>query len=345
MSPISLRGSILACLVILSACAGVPRAEDPTLFSSDVAFNTRLTFEPLAREQAEQYIREEQAYYHTNTDPLKERVAGLERGRAERYKEVYREFPECKHQKHCVGQLSKGSVESFERYNELAKDIHAYDKQLIELNATINEWNYRLTLRERNILNRYVVHQVLQIPNLNSAIQGVLVYSLEGYTSRKQMGQALFRFAGKDLSPQVIGDLDFRMFRLPVDEGALIAAFEIYMNPNPAYPQAPTRFVVAFLVNARRLDFDLYDEPFFKELGTYLADPVQTKIRIGAYCGLYSIANETLAPRFDNMRPKRCAESRSFIQNTTLNRFLETVTPDSILLPLGYFPMTRPGRK
>ncbi len=45
--------------------------------------------------------------------------------------------------------VSRGDVKKFERYNELTKEIHAYDRQLIEIERALAEWKYRLDVRTR----------------------------------------------------------------------------------------------------------------------------------------------------------------------------------------------------
>lgn len=304
------------------------------------ALRTHITFEPLNREKANRYIEMERHVHKQNTESLREELAGLQAGRKERYEEISREFPECRRQRHCQSQLSRGSVKRFERFNDLAKELLEYDKRIVVLEASLNDWDRRLELRTRAILNRFVVHEVLQIPANVNSFQGIMAYSLESFDTRKQMSQHLLRYAGNNnLVASVVGDLDFRMFGLPVDEAAVIATFEVYLLPIYREREAPTRYVVTMLVNTHQLDLRFYDKDFMRSWGAKLAEPFQEALRREVFCAMYSISGKTLLPRLATGLAERCEPARLRLQPKDGNSFENRFPPDSWMLPLAYFPI------
>lgn len=327
-------------LVAVTGCSTV--ADDRVNMHLPSAIHTRITFEPLDREQAQRYLEAERQLYKQNTDPMVERRQAVARGREERYAEIRREFPECDRQTHCMAHVSKGDVKKFERYNDLTKEINAYDTELVELDTAIRDWKTRLELRTRAILNRFVVHEVLQLPSVERHFQGIQPYSLESFETRRQASLSLMRFAPTDdLRPELLGDYDFRMLGRPVDEAAVIATFEVYLMPPLNDQKQPTRYLVSMLVNTHQLDLRFYDKDFLRPWAEKLVEPFQNALRQEAFCGLYSIAGETLAPRLELSRPKRCAEQRSLMRSLDAVKFPDRFTPDRWLLPIGYFPMER----
>lgn len=329
-------------LGILSGCTTVET--DRSTLALPSAIRTHVTFEPLDRAQANHYISLENHIYKKNADPIREEIAALQGGRKERYDEISREFPECGRQRHCQSQLSRGGVKRFERFNDLSKEILEYDKKLVELEASLGEWGRRRELRTRAILNRFVVHEVLQIPKTETKFQGLLVYSLESFDTRKQMSYHLMRYGGDEqLVPAVVGDLDFRMFGMPIDEAAVIATFEVYLMPRYNEPRAPTRYIVTMLVNTHQLDLRVYDKDFMREWGNKLAEPFQEALREQVFCGMYSIASQTLLPRLPRGRADRCAEARMRVQPKEGQSFGNRFPPDSWMLPLSYYPMASPS--
>jgi hypothetical protein len=334
-----MRACVFAVLALagLSSCASVDT--DRTTLALPVAIHTEVTFEPLDRNQAEAYLAAERHTYKQYTDPMIERRDGLARGREERYADIEREFPECGRQRHCLSHLSLGNVKRFERFNDLVKEINRYDKELIEIDVALRDWKARLELRSRAILNRFLVHEVLQLPRYEPRLQGVLVHSLESFETRRQTALNLMRFAGSDLEPRFLGDYDFRMLGRPVDEGAVIATFDVYLATPPGDFQQPTRYVVSFLVNTYQMDLRFYDKDFLRAWAGKFVEPYQNALREEAFCGVYSLAGDTLAPRFEATRPKRCAESRSLMRSLDAAKFADRFPPDRWLLPIAYYPM------
>lgn len=331
----------LASLLLISACSTVDT--DRNSFYVPAAVQTRISFEPLDRQEAERYLETERHTYKLKSEPLLERKAALARGREERYHEIRSAFPECRRQKHCLQNVSRGDIKKFERYNDLAKEIYAYDRELAEIDASLREWKSRLALRSRAIVNRFLVHEVLQLPKVERRFQGVLVYSLESFETRRQMALHLLRYAGDNVIPRVLGDYAFRMLGQPVDEGAVLATFEVYLMPSAAEPSGPTRYVVTMLVNTHQLDLRYYEQDFLRAWATKFAEPFQSQLREEVYCGMYSIASDTLAPRLDLSRPKKCAETRSLMQTYDSQVFSDRFSPDHWLLPIAYYPMSQPG--
>jgi|GEM_PF-6790011 len=331
----------LALFLLLSACTTVDT--DRTTLDMPVAIRTKVTFEPLNRERAERYLETERNTFRVNTEPMKKEKTALEAGRKERYDEISREFPECGRQRHCTSELSRGDVKRFERFNDLSKEILEYDRRIVVLDAAIRDWERRLELRSRAVINRFLVHEVLQLPETEKRFQGLLVYSLESFDSRKQMSYHLLRYGGnQNLVPAVLGDLNFRMLGRPIDEAAVIATFEVYLMPLYNEPLAPTRYVVTMLVNSFQLDLRYFDKDFMQAWGQKLAEPFQEALRQEVYCGMYSISSDTLLPRLAANRTKRCLGPRERMQAKYTEKFADRFDPASWMLPLAYYPMARP---
>ncbi len=303
---------------------------------------TRVTFAPLTREQAKRYLEAERHTFKVNTDPMLNRKTGLVAGRETRWREISKEFPDCDRQMHCLSQISRGSVQQFERFNELAKEIYAYDKEIAEIDIAVEDWQSRLDLRSRAILNRFVVHEVLQLPTVERRFQGVLVYSLESFETKRQLATRLFQSTGQNLEPRVIGDFDFRMLGRPLDEAAVIASFEVYLMPPLNDFSQPTRYVVTMLVNAQQLDLRYYDKDFLRPWAAKLSEAFQASLKEEAPCGVYAIASETFAPRISLMRPKKCVQLRNELRgNGDPDQFKNRFAQDRWIVPLAYFATKR----
>jgi hypothetical protein len=340
-----MRNSFLVCLgglsALLSACTTVET--DRTTLDIPIAIRTQVTFEPLDREKAARYLETERHAFKANTEPMLKEKTALEAGRKERFDEISREFPECGRQRHCTSHLSRGDVKRFERFNDLSKEILEYDRRIVVLEAAIRDWERRLELRSRAILNRFLVHEVLQMPEFEKRFQGVMVYSLESFDTRKQLSYHLLRYGGDaNLVPAVLGDFNFRMLGRPIDEAAVIATFEVYLMPLFNEPRAPTRYVVTMLVNTFQLDLRNYDKDFMREWATKMSEPFQEALRQEVYCGMYSIASETILPRLAANKQKRCQDARMKMQALFADKFLDRFTPATWMLPLAYYPMARP---
>jgi len=317
---------------------------DRTTMALPTAIRTQVTFEPISRENATRYIEAERHILKTNVAPMREEISGLQAGRKERYDEISREFPECGRQRHCQSRISRGNVKRFERFNDLAKEILEYDKRLVNLESSVLEWERRFDLRHRAILNRFLVHEMLQLPEFENRFQAILVYSLESFDTRKQLSQHLLRYSGdEELFATMLGDLNFRMLGRPVDEAAVIATFEVYLMPRYDEPRAPTRYVISMLVNTHQLDLRHYDKDFVKEWSAKLVEPFQEVLRQDVYCGMYSIASETLLPKLDGRKKlKSCVGRRVRMQAKEADQFKDRFHPGASMLPLAYFPMASP---
>ncbi len=330
-----------ALVLALSACTTVDT--DRTTLDMPVSIRTQVTFEPLTREKATRFIEAERHIFKENTDPMKAEKKAIEDGRKERWDEVAREFPECGRQRHCTSGISRGDVKRFERFNDLNKEILEYDRRIVVLEAAIRDWERRLELRTRAIINRFIVYEVLQLPEHEKRLQGLLVYSLESFDTRKQISYHLLRYGGdNNMVPAVVGDLDFRMLGRPIDEAAVIATFEVYLMPLYNEPRAPTRYIVTMLVNSYQLDLRQYDKDFMLDWGAKIAEPFQEELRQQVFCGLYSISSDTLWPRLAANRTKRCSEPRARMQAKYAEKFNDRFPANSWMLPLAYYPMARP---
>jgi hypothetical protein len=332
------NGFFLLSLLALTACAAGSR--DVHKGSTPMAgLETRINFLPPTRAEALRNLEIEREVNRKYTAPIRERIAELERGRQARYDVVAKEFPECRRQRHCQSDLSHGSVAKFERYGKLAKEINEYDTRIAELEGALGEWDWRYKIRQRAILNRFLVHEFLDIPRINRHLQGVLVHSLETFDSRKALSMRLVRYAGDSVVPSVVGDLDFRMLGEAVDEGAVLATFDVYLAPGAAPPEAPTRYVVTMLVNTLQLDLRYYDDEFLRIWGERLEEPFQVRLRNEVFCNLYSISSNTLLPKLPFSKEKPCSSLRSEMQTLHADKFEDRFGPEKWMLAVAYFPM------
>ena len=197
--------------------------------------------------------------------------------------------------------------------------------------------------RSRAILNRFLVYEVLQLPKFEPRFQGILAHSLESFETRRQVSVNLLRYAPSPLDPRFLGDYDFRMLGKPVDEGAVIASFDVYLATPRNDFQQPTRYVVSMLINTHQMDLRFYDRDFLRAWAELLIEPYQKRLKEEAYCGIYAVAGDTLAPRMDISRPKICAELRSSMRNLDAARFPDRFPPDRWLLPISYYPFEKNG--
>lgn len=326
--------------LVLSACSSVRQKNEAVNLNARSLVRTEVSFEPLDQERAAGYLETERHVFKQNTDPMIRRREGLARGRDERYRQVREEFPECKLQKHCLQDVSHGDVQKFERFAALTKEIGQYDRELVELDAAIRDWQDRLELRTRAILNRFLVHELLQLPTIERHFQGVQVHALQSFETRRQLSAELLRYTGDEgLVPRVLGDLNFRMLSRPVDEAAVIATFDVYlMPPLNELDGSTTRYVVTMLVNTQQTDLRQYSQDFLRTWAERLADPKQLRLQDQASCGLYAIANDTLAPRFSLWRQQTCAAARAQMKALDAGRFQDRFPPERWVLPIGYYP-------
>jgi hypothetical protein len=330
---------LLVPFVMLASCSSA--LVDRTEQSLPKAVHTRVMFEPLDRNQAQAYLLSEKQSFKTHTDPMTERREALARGRDERFAEIRREFPECERQRHCLQHISTGDVKKFERYNDLTKELNRYDSEIIEIDTALRDWQSRLDLRSRAILNRFIVHEVLQMPTVEPHLQGLLVYSLETFETRRQVSLDLMRYGPDDLEPELLGDYDFRMLGRPVDEAAVLATFDVYLTtPRNNFDQ-PTRYVITMLVNTHQMDLRFYDKDFLRSWAAKFVEAYQPELKKEAFCGMYAIAGQTLASRMGHLLAHRCADVRTEMRNSDASKFPDRFPPDRWMLPLGYYPMGR----
>lgn len=328
-----------AAVVLLAVGCTTPDI-DRTTRAYPRAWNTRITFEPLDREQAQRYLLAEKQSFKVHTAPMVEQRDALMRGREERFTEIRREFPECDRQKHCIAHVSRGDVKKFERYNDLTKEINRYDEQIIEIDTAMRDWESRLDMRSRAIINRFIVHEVLQLPTVEPRLQGVLAYSLESFETRRQLATSLLRYSfDENLEPRMLGDYDYRMLGRPIDEGAVIATFEVLLStPREDFDQ-PTRYIVSMLMNTHQLDLRYYDKDFLRPWAREFAEPYQPTLKLAAFCGLYSIAGQSLAARIGGLHPRKCADLRAELRDSNASQFPDRFAPDRWMVPLAYLQM------
>jgi hypothetical protein len=295
---------------------------------------TRIDFTPLSRVERDKFLQFEKQNYEANTGPLKQELEKVTAARTERYEHIKGQFPDCEKQKHCLSTLAHGNVKDFERYTALSKSLQEFDIKAIDLMANIKGWEMRYELRARSINNRFLARELLLLPNVDRRIVQLRVHSMEAFDSRKPLSMRLLRLAGVDTVASIWGDLNFQMFGRPIDEAAVIAAYDVLLaNPDPAKQKEPEHFVVTFLINVQEADQLGYEENFLKYWSGLLAEPMQLAFRQRALCGFYSIAGDTLIGKLAGDKAKICALERSRAQTRPSKGQYEA---EEWILPLGY---------
>lgn len=329
-----MRLLIFAATLLLASCASV----ESDMSSNDrlSLVRTRVDFNPITRPEREKLIQFEARALETATAPIKAELAEVAKARKARYEQIKGQFPDCEKQKHCISTLARGNVKDFERYNELTKTLRGFDLKTIELEASIRAWQNRYELRTRSINNRFLVHEILQLPKVEPRLSSVMVHSLQAFDSRRPLSERLLRLADNDAVATTWGDLNFTMLGRPVDEAAVIATFDVFLNRNPEIKDQNVgeRFVLSFLVNSQNADSLSYDAGFLRFWAGLFVEREQRRLREKALCALYSIAGDTLVPKLSDARASSCAMERARMQSLPKTRQFGA---EEWLLPIGYF--------
>lgn len=306
---------------------------DRSSFDPLAMARTRIDYNPIPRPEREKLIEYEKIVLAQKTEPFRQELAQVSAARAKRYEEIKDQFPNCEKQKHCLSTLVRGKEKDFERYNQLSRSLQEFDRQTIEIEAKIRAWESRYELRTRAIHNRFLVHQITQIPKVDPRIAHVAVHSLEAFDSRRAVSDRLLRLADFDTVATTWGDLNFRMLGRPVDEAVTVAAFDVWLaKPEGKALRHGDRFVVVFLVNSFQADALAYDTAFLKFWGQLFVEDQQKAFRERAACALYSIAGDTLAPKLAAIKADVCVKARAKMQARATRYDAE-----DWLLPISYF--------
>jgi hypothetical protein len=320
-----------------SACTTIEN--DPTTASPRPLFSTRVDFEPPNQEKRDQFLEVDRRITQAKLAEIQTRIDGLDAERARLFAEIRQDFPECENQGHCISDLAKGSIKRFERYREIHKLIGGVDLQLAEVQNEFDRWKRRGELRERAIYNRYLVAEMLKTKGFHPNIENILVHSLEAFPNRESLSRRLIQLIDPWLVPAIVGDLNFQMMGKPIDEAAVIATFDVLLFRRDNLPAE--RFLITFLVNSYQLDPQFYEKEFLKLWSKRLAEPGQKRLSEEVFCGLFSIASETLLPRLDAAKGKTCRAERMAQRDLQATKYLERIKTESWLLPIHYVNATK----
>ncbi|MCO5141556.1 MAG: hypothetical protein M9962_00530 [Oligoflexia bacterium] len=298
-------------------------------------FETQVDFTPYTYQQRDRVLLREKAFFDRRLKTFKDEMADLQAQRNKIYLDIQKNFPDCENHKHCMSQLSKGSVARFERYSAYLEILRKYDAKLVVLEDRIQLLERTRKMRERAVYNRYLVHEFINVALESDRISSIRVHSLEAFDLRRQASHALFRFVDTPtLLPAQAADLDFRMFGLPIDEGSVIATYDVHIASDPFRRIEPVRFIVSFLVNMQQIDTFAYQRHFRSYWARKLLEPGLDGLMNDAFCGFYSIASNSIVSRLQPSKVSKCSGRRTFIQNSRgVNIYANT---DYWMLPLGF---------
>ncbi len=326
---------VIACALV--ACTTIEN--DPTTASPRPLFSTRVDFEPPTQEKRDQYLEVDRRNTQARLAEAQAKIDGLDAERARLLAEIRQDFPECENQAHCISDLAKGSVKRFERYREINKLIGGIDLKLAEAQIDYDRWKRRGELRERAIYNRYLVTEMLKTKGFHPNIENIIVHSLEAFPNRESLSRRLIQLIDPFLAPAILGDLDFQMMGKPIDEAAVIATFDVQLFRQDRIPAE--RFLITFLINSYQLDPQFYEKEFLKIWSKRLAERGQKSLSEEVFCGLFSIASDTLVPRLDSAKAKTCRAERQAQRGQGTDTYLERMKTDLWLLPIHYVNATK----
>ncbi|MGZ3695625.1 MAG: hypothetical protein ACXWQO_16055, partial [Bdellovibrionota bacterium] len=178
-----------------------------------------------------------------------------------------------------------------------------------------------------------LVNEILQLPKVDNRLLKVTVHSLEAFDSRRPLSQRLLTLADYDAVPANWGDLNFHMLGKPVDEAAVLAAFDVLILSPDQGKQKYERYLINFLVNVQKPDELGYEFGFLKYWAGLFAETEQKTLRQKAVCSLYSIAGETLAAKLASDKANLCALERNRHQ---VPQVAEHIMPEEWLIPISY---------
>lgn len=319
---------LAASALLPSGCTTV--SNDPTTSSKAAFFGTQIDFQPPSLAERVRQVQGEKMFLGAKLAPLDSKLAGLEGKREALYQELAEQFPACNKQRHCLSSVTKGDIKRFEKYREALGAISALDSQAAELEGEKLKWQRRHDLRVRAIYNRYLITELQQAPKFDPRLRQVRVHSLEAYPDRLSLSRRLLALADPDLTPTLMGDLDFRMLGRPVDEAAALVTLDIHL-------QRGGRYLVTLLVNTHQVDAVQYGRGFIEGWSRRLADEEQ--LRFDAFCGLYSLAGDILVTRLSLGKTKPCADARSAARRVTLEKYEDRMSPAAWVVPVAYTPI------
>lgn len=322
--------SLLAALALVS-CTTVEN--DPATNSMATLYRTRVDFAPPSRAERERQLVYEKEIVDRKTQELEDRIGQLAAERQKLYEEIAAKFPECRHQAHCLSDLTRGSTKRFEEYRDARLPLAQLDSEIAEAKAEKEKWESRYALRVRAIYNRYLSREMLGVSKVDSRIKEILVHSLEAYPDRRSLSRRILEFGAPQVEPTYVGDLSFRMLGQPVDEAAVLATYMVTTTTRSGKDQ---RYLVTFLVNTHQLDPQAYERGFLEYWAKRLGELGQPGLRNDIYCGVYAIASPLLLAKLGPAKTKPCAPARDKLQALDSKRYLDANRPDAWFLPIAY---------
>jgi len=334
-----LRFVLLATLLV--SCTNINLDKSTNYFPASI--RTQIDFQPPHREERLRRIGQEQALFNRDTAPFRQEIERLTEERTNLFREVEKEFPQCRKQKHCLSQMVRQDVKRFERYNEVTVGLRNYDRQLIEQEAKLALLEYRKNMRVRALYNRYLVYEFLQLQKQSRQILNMRAHSLEAFQDRKSLSYRILRLLKDETYfPAVVGELDFQTWGKPIDEASVLATFDIVVRDSQDPSDLPSRYLVTFLINSHQLDTQAYESHFHKAWVKLITEKEQKTLRGQVLCGGYSIASPFLAARLDPRTSRPCTERRALMQTKSFFNY-EKSNPEHWMIPVAYFKYGKPN--
>ena len=323
------------CLLSLVACSRVVDVNHATNELA-ISYDTTVNAEPLSRAERIRLLDLEAYRHRTSFDALEKKRVLLQAEHDRQFAVIEKEFPECNHQLHCNSDLFRGTIERVTKYNQLISILRQGDFELFEVMRQIKKENARHDLVDRNIYNRFLAHEILDVPQSYPFFNRFMVHSLEVFSNHQEFVNRMLQFSG-DVKPKIRGDLVFTMLGQEIDDAAVFLTLDLI----PFFPgsgeQRQRRYLLTVLINSHHLDPQFYEKNFIREWASTLWVADRTRLKKEAYCGFYSIAASTLLDQFSKAQHYQCDELRAILHDKTRIDFVEHMATHEWLLPIAYF--------
>jgi hypothetical protein len=324
-------------LVGLFSCAPIEQRDHTQLFREPY-FETRLDFQPLEGERRNLALDFEEKWHLERLEPLRKTMKELQGFRAGIFERMEDIVPECGKDPHCVSRFTTVDYQRMEKFSVVNRELVKVQGEIAELQGKIDFLELRWSMRKRAIHNRFLVSEILRAKAQMPRIQNLLVHSLEAYPSRRDLMMRLVQLSHSDWRAKVVGDLDFRHLGEPIDESAVLATFTVELVADEKSKEKAAReYSFTVLVNTFQEDPKGYTEGMLRNWAQRLGEPERETLRWEAYCGLYSLASESFAPRLlDRLRFRFCRDRRREMQRQRKEEFQDRFNPTNWIVPLAY---------
>ncbi len=332
-----MKKSALLCFVWLAACSSSAIEQGQANNSLTLAYNTKVNAEPISQSERIRLLDLEAYRHRTAFEPLEKKRIALQAEHDRQFAIIEKEFPACHHQNYCDSDLFHGSFEKVTRYNELVSILRRSDFALFEVEKQIKEENYRHDLVSRNIYNRYLVHEILEIPQKYPFFNRFMVQSFEVFAHKKEFTNRILQFAGK-VQPKIRSDLIFSTFGQEIDDGSVLLTLDI-IPFFPGHDITPPHYLLTVLINTHQLDPQLYEKNFLKDWASSLWTADRSELKKEAYCGFYAIAADSIMNQFSIAQKNACSDLRDLLHGNSRVPFAEHMSTHEWLLPLAYLEL------